>query len=412
VRNRSLPRLIALALLGFAGTASAEISSPTLLYGTPTTDVLPVGTLAVSADVSLARTSTSWGREENANVRFSPYKHLDLAVTAYTVADYVLDVKYQFIGDGPGRFGLAAGVYDLGLSSYISPVGRGAAGVWPDWKYEENDVTVRPYENFSAFAVGSYRPTRSIRLHAGLGRGRFVGYGDRSKYLNTDVFFNHAHQWALGLFAGAEVYVIPQVALVVEASGRDVNGGLKADLGPITATVACNKVEGLLFASGDHRYGRLEVGFAYRFSDWASLAGLFRPRGPRLELAEHVCPPPEPVPTPRGVTACPSTSSLEPIWFDWDSWEITPGAAASLARNADTLLDHLQTKVVLIGYASEGGSLEANCMLSGKRALAVFEYLKSLGVPEQQMRIRSVALPNSKSHPAYREVCFDTEPNE
>ena len=411
MRNKSLPWLIALALLGFAGTASAEFSSPTLLYGTPTTDVLPVGTLAVSADMSLARASTSWGREENANVRFSPYKHLDLAVTAYTLADYVLDIKYQLMGDGPGRFGLAAGVYDLGLNGHVSPVGHGAAGVWTDWKYGGNDETGRPYENFSAFAVGSYRPTRSIRLHAGLGRGRFVGYGGRSKYFNTDVFFNHAHQWALGLFAGAEVYLIPQVALVVEATGRDVNGGLRADLGQITATLACNKVEGL-FASGDNRYARLEVGLAYRFSDWASLARLFRPRGPRLELAESVYPAPEPVPTPRGVTVCPSTSSLAPIWFEWDSWEITPGAAASLARNAETLLDHPHTKVVLIGYASEGGSPEANCLLSGKRALAVFEYLKSLGVPEQQMRYRSVAVPKDESQPAYREVCFDTEPNE
>jgi outer membrane protein OmpA-like peptidoglycan-associated protein len=51
-------------------------------------------------------------------------------------------------------------------------------------------------------------------------------------------------------------------------------------------------------------------------------------------------------------------------------------------------------------------------MLSGKRALAVFEHLKSLGVPEQQMRYRSVALINGESHPAHREVCFATEPNE
>ena len=412
MRNKSLPWLIALALLGLAGTASADSSSPTLLCGTPTTDVLSVGTLLVSVDASLGRTYDQWGREENAAVRFSPYKHLDLAVTAYTVADYVLDMKYQLIGDGPGRFGLAAGVYDLGLSSHVSPVGHGATDVWPDWDYRENDVTVRPYENFSAFAVGSCRASRSIRLHVGLGRGRFVGYGDRSKYLNTDIFFNHAHQWALGLFGGAELYVIPQVALVVEASGRDVNGGIRADLGPITATLACNKVEGLLSASGAEHYERLEVGFAYRFSDWAGLGGLFRPQGPRLELARHVYPPPEPASTPRGVTVCPSTSGLEPIWFDWDSWEITPGAAASLARNAKTLLDHPRTKVVLLGYASEGGSPEANCLLSGKRALAVFEYLKSLGVPDLQMRIRSATMPNGQSHPAYREVCFDAEPGE
>jgi hypothetical protein len=412
VKNRGLPGLIALALLGFVGSVSAEFSHPTLLYGTPTTDVLPVGTLSISADASLARTSPNWGREENATVRFSPYRHLDLAVTAYTVADYVLDVKYQFMGDGSGRLGLAAGVYDLGLHSHVSPVGHGTAGVWPDWDYRENGVAVRPYEDFSAFAVGSYRATSSIRLHIGLGRGRFVGYGDRSKYLNTDVFFDHAHQWAFGLFGGAEVYLIPQAALVVEVSGRDLNGGFKVNLGPITATLACNKVEGLLSASRDHRFERLDVGLAYRFSDWASLTGMFRPRGPRLELAGRICPPREPASTPRGVTVCPSTSGLEPIWFDWDSWEITSGAAASLARNAATILDRPQTRVVLIGYASEGGSPEANCILSGKRALAVFEHLKSLGVPEEQMRVRSAALPNNGSHPAYREVCFDTDPSE
>jgi outer membrane protein OmpA-like peptidoglycan-associated protein len=112
------------------------------------------------------------------------------------------------------------------------------------------------------------------------------------------------------------------------------------------------------------------------------------------------------------VTVCPSTSDLAPIWFEWDSWEITPGAALSLARNAEALLGQPDMKVVLIGYASEAGSPEANCLLSGKRALAVFEYLKSLGVPEQQMSYRSVAVPDGGSHPAYREVCFDTETSE
>jgi outer membrane protein OmpA-like peptidoglycan-associated protein len=80
-----------------------------------------------------------------------------------------------------------------------------------------------------------------------------------------------------------------------------------------------------------------------------------------------------------------------------------------LARNAKTLLDDPHTKVVLIGYASEEGSSEANCMLSGKRALAVFECLKSLGVPEQQMRYRSAALSFGEPCPVLREVCFETE---
>jgi hypothetical protein len=300
-------------------------------------------------------------------------------------------------------------VYDVGIHGYVSPMGHDSAGAWPDWQYNRDGVSIRPYEDLSAFAVASYRATASIRLHAGIGRGRFVGYGDRSKYLNTDILTHGHHQWAVGLFGGAEVFVIPQVAVVAEASGRDVNAGLRASFSAITATIAWTKMEGLLLSEGGEPCGRLEASLSYRFNDWAGLGGLFRPRGPRLELTEPVCPPRELVPTPRGVTVCPNTSSLEPIWFDWDSWEITPEATEVLARDAGTLLGHPNTKVVVLGYASEEGSPEANCMLSGKRALAVFECLKSLGVPGQQMRYQSAALSFGEPCPVRREVCFETE---
>ena len=411
---KNLLWLAALAFLGLPGPASAAFESPTLLYEAPTTDVLREGTLAISTDMSLPliRSTMNVGREENATVCFSPYRRLDLTLTAYTIADYVLDVKYQLAGGGPGRLGLAVGVYDLGLNSYVSPVGHGTTNAWPDWKYTENRVTIRPYENLSAFAVASYRAAKSIRLHAGLGRGRFVGYGDKSKYLNTDILSHGHHQWAVGLFGGAEVFVIPQVAVVAEAGGRDVNAGVRASFSALTATVAWTKMEGLLFAEGSEPRGRLEVSLSYRFSDWSRISGLLRPRRPAYELTEPAPPPPELVPTPRGVTVCPNTPMLEPIWFDWDSWEITPSAVASLARNARTLLDHPQTKVVLVGYASEAGSPEADCMLSGKRALAAFKYLKSLGVSEQQMRYRSMALSSGEPRLACREVCFVAETSE
>jgi hypothetical protein len=403
--------LIAFALLGFAGTAAAGFGSPTLLYETPTTDVLPVGALAISTDMSLPLRpiATSRGREENAGVRFSPYKRLDIAVTAYTFADYVLDVKYQLAGGGPGRLGLAVGVCDLGFYRYVSPVGHGTSNVWPDWKYQENGVTTRPYENLSVFAVASYRATKSIRLQAGLGRGRFVGYGGTGKYLNTDVFFDEIHQWAFGLFAGAEVYVMPQVALVAEASGRDMGGGIKVDFGPIAATVACNKLEGLLFSRGGDRFGRLGVGLTCGFNDWVGLAELLHPRGPRRELAVSVLPPPEGGPTLQGATASPDGLRLEPILFGWDSWEITPAGAASLSRNAEILLDHPQEAIVVTGHASDDVSQEANSFLSGKRAFAVFEYLKALGVPEQQMRCRAKAEFADSPLPLQRVVSFDAE---
>ncbi len=53
-------------------------------------------------------------------------------MTAYTFTDYVLDAKYQIPGGVPDRLGLAVGAYDIGLNSYISPVGHGTANAWPD----------------------------------------------------------------------------------------------------------------------------------------------------------------------------------------------------------------------------------------------------------------------------------------
>jgi hypothetical protein len=412
VSSKSLLWIIALALLGFAGAASAEFSrSPTLLFGTPTSDVLPVGTLAISTDMSLPlrRMAASGGREENANVRFSPYNHLDLAVTAYTFADYVLDVKYQLMGGGPGRLGLAVGACDLGLNRFVSPLGHGTANVWLDWKYQANDVMVRPYENLSAFAVASYRATTSIRLHAGIGRGRFVGYGDKSKYLNTDILFHGHHQWAVGLFGGAEAFVIPQVAVVAEVSGRDVNAGVRANFSAFTATVAWTKMEGLLFSEAGEPRGRLEVSLSYRFHNWSGISGLLRPRRPAYDLIESALPPREESLTLQGATARPIKPRLEPILFNWDSWTITPTAAASLVRNAEILLGHPQGAIVVTGHASEEGSPEANCILSGKRALAVFEHLRALGVPQRQMRCRSKAEAAGSRLLLHRVVCFDAE---
>jgi hypothetical protein len=414
VSSKSLLWIVALASLGFAGSASAESGpSSTLLYGTPTSDVLPVGTLVISSDMSLplGRTAAGEGREENASIRFSPYRHLDFAIAAYTLADYVLDVKYQLAG-GPGRLGLAVGVSDLGLNRYVSPIGHGTASVWSDWRYQANNVMVRPYEDLSAFAVASYRATPSIRLHGGIGRGRFVGYGDLSRYFNTDVLFQGHHQWAVGLFGGAEVLVVPQVALVAEASGRDVNAGLRASFNAIAATIAWTKMEGLLRSEGRESHGRLEVSLSYRFHDWTGISGLVRPRRPAHDLIQSAPTPTVLAPTPCGVTVSPNVPWLEPVRFDWGSWKITPDAASALARNAETLLGRPQAEVVLIGHASEGGSPEANCLLSGKRARAVFEYLKSRGVPEHQMHCRSRTLSGGEHRLACREVCFDTETSE
>jgi peptidoglycan-associated lipoprotein len=366
------------ASLGLAAAAPGrQFNSPTLLYETPTADVLPPGTLAISADMTypLGQTSQNWDYwEQNASIRFSPLKHLDFAVTAYTFSDYVLDARYQLLGGEPDRFGLAVGVYDLGLNSYVSPIGHDTAGAWPDWKYPS-----RTMENFSAFAVTSIPVTKFARLHFGLGRGRFVGYGEHSRYFNTDIFLDTYHQWAIALFGGVEVYVLPNVALVAEAGSRDLNTGVKASFGPLDATVAWTKMEDLIFAEGGERFGRLYVGASYRFSNLSGLSRLFRRRE---------CAPPEPVPPLDTLADTPPAPpkfefNLAPIHFDFDKSDIRPGDATILQGNYDQFQQAIavdqKPAVSIEGYCDPIGTSEYNMALGMRRAEAAKAYLVKLG---------------------------------
>jgi outer membrane protein OmpA-like peptidoglycan-associated protein len=402
----------AVALLALSATAWAMPNSPTLLYQTPTADVLPAGALAISADGTFPLVSTSMNvnyPEADANIRFSPFRRLDFALTAYTFADYVLDVKYNVLGDEPDRFGLAVGVYDIGLNSYVSPIGHDTANAWPDWKHKS-----RTTERFSAFAVTSIPVTQSVRLHVGLGRGRFVGYATHSRYFNSDIFFNEYHQWAVALFGGVEVYLTPQVALVAEAGSRDFNTGVKVNYGAFTATVAWTKMEGLVFAKGEPngtaKFGRLEASLTCQFNNLSGLSNLVPRFEPRYRPpTEPVPPPPEPVEVPTGPAPSPEELKLEPIWFNYDKWDITPEAAAALRRNAQKLLAHPDVKIVITGCASEEGTPEYNSLLSGRRAYAAFEYLKSLGVPGRQMRFKAQGESAGRPYPPHRTVYFEIE---
>jgi outer membrane protein OmpA-like peptidoglycan-associated protein len=397
--------MVVVALLAIVGPASARFNSPTLLYQIPTADVLPAGALAISADLTYPLVNTPKNvnyPEADVNLLFSPVKGLNVGLTGYTFADWALDLKYQILGGGdPAKFGLALGVYDIGLNEYVSPVGHGLDDVWPDWRY---NVYLPRYnrstERFSAYAVTSIPLAKFARLHLGLGRGRFVGYAERSKYLNTDYFFDEYHQWAFGLFGGAEVFLIPQVALVAEASGRDLNAGVRASFDAFTATVAWTKMEGLLFDEGDARFGRLEVGVSYRREK------VPQPPAPEIRPFQQE-PAPEPEELP--VAVAPEEVRLDTIWFDWDKWGITPVADAALRRNAMVLLAHPDLRVVITGYASREGSPERNTTLARRRAMVAFEYLKVLGVPAEQMRFRVMGESAGRPNPMHRAAYFEIE---
>jgi hypothetical protein len=101
------PVFAVIALLALCGPALAEFNNPTLLTGTPTADVLPAGSFAISGDLTwpFGRTPSNYPETEfNAGLRFSPVRRLDISLTAYTLQDYVLGASWQIVGGGPGRF--------------------------------------------------------------------------------------------------------------------------------------------------------------------------------------------------------------------------------------------------------------------------------------------------------------------
>ena len=76
------------------------------------------------------------------------------------------------------------------------------------------------------------------------------------------------------------------------------------------------------------------------------------------------------------------------------------------------LLANPDTKVLIAGYASEEGPPEHNVPLSGRRAEAVYEYLKSRGVPAEQMRTKAMGEDPGRPLPIHRWVRFEIESGE
>ncbi len=510
----SIRLLVVVVLLALAGLAPAQSTRTTLLLDTPTADVMPVGSFAISpiATWPIGRTPSNYpGWEGGVSLHVSPIEYMEVAVNAYTPVDYVVNASYQIIS-GRGerisvlemfdakeraarrlvneeaqRLSLAVGVYDLGINSYVSPLGHGldTGSVWPDWMYEH-----RPMENFSAFVVASIPVTGVARISIGLGRGRFVGYDGPNAYLNTDIFFKEQHQWAVGLFGGLEVYLAPQVALCAEVAGRDANAGIKAFVGPLTAMVALYKMEGLLFATGPNKFGRGAIEVSYQLNN------LFRPRvpaarpprpsrfgsvegkvldagtggpleaqvalGSRAQVTgrgegsfafDSVVPPgpyaisaaargyqgsstkvgvtagtvslidirltPEPggeAPPAALPNIVPDLTDLEheAIYFGSDKpdltfdaaallydvptvyflpgkADITPEAASILRVHANLLKSNPSLKMTILGRADAPGPADPAAKLAEQRAVATFEYLKSLGVPAEQLVFKGVA---------------------
>ena len=123
-------------------------------------------------------------------------------------------------------------------------------------------------------------------------------------------------------------------------------------------------------------------------------------------VEEPVAPPPPPPPPPAEpkepfptepiveeppiselIQSLMSQGAVQTIYFGYDSSELTDAARNTLKANADVLKQYAQINVAIEGHCDERGTIEYNLALGERRAASVRDYLTSLGLARNRMRV-------------------------
>lgn len=113
-----------------------------------------------------------------------------------------------------------------------------------------------------------------------------------------------------------------------------------------------------------------------------------------VEQVETEPAPPEPEPEPEPTPPPPPPvdprawySEMNDVFFDFDKYELRADARATLQANAGLLKENSNwTTLVLEGHCDERGTEDYNMALGERRASAVLDYLKDLGVTASKVK--------------------------
>ncbi len=112
-------------------------------------------------------------------------------------------------------------------------------------------------------------------------------------------------------------------------------------------------------------------------------------------------PDPPPIPLDSGISSAPlgawdtmsideinsaTDPPLKPVFYGFDSDEISESAKQTLAANAEVLRRYENWVVTIEGHTDERGTPEYNLALGDRRATAARTYLISLGIPAERLR--------------------------
>jgi peptidoglycan-associated lipoprotein len=85
------------------------------------------------------------------------------------------------------------------------------------------------------------------------------------------------------------------------------------------------------------------------------------------------------------VTDVSLKAALEKVFFDFDSYTLSPKARETLVKNAEILKQKASAKIRVEGHCDELGSDDYNLALGEKRAKAAQNYLQTMGIPSARL---------------------------
>jgi peptidoglycan-associated lipoprotein len=173
-----------------------------------------------------------------------------------------------------------------------------------------------------------------------------------------------------------------------------VDGGasqtIPADKAPLTATF--NNL-----STGPHTANGWAIGANGKRRETASVKFTCAPPPPPPTPVPTPVPTPEPTPAPpppapaeEMVTITQKGGYLEDIFFDFNKFAIKPEYHERLARGAEWIKNHPETKVTIEGHCDQRGSIKYNQILGEKRARLTRDHMIKLGVDPARMTVTSV----------------------
>jgi len=82
-------------------------------------------------------------------------------------------------------------------------------------------------------------------------------------------------------------------------------------------------------------------------------------------------------------------SPLRPVFFGYDSAEVSAEGQKALEANAELLKKYTSWVITIEGHCDERGTAEYNLALGERRAVAARTYLVSLGIPADRVKVVS-----------------------